>query len=166
MGGRQVSHIIRRREVPSAIPGQVSPCHDRGRALDPSHVKRFIQVAVATLIVAGVPVATVWWLRASAAIPSPALGVVAGMGLSLTLSWIGCRVWESRPGSEDLLFSELLIWGFVHRWRTQRRLASARELLGPISEAQPSCWSDSSRAWRGATATSTVIRAAWLVTRG
>jgi HD-GYP domain-containing protein (c-di-GMP phosphodiesterase class II) len=47
-------------------------------------------------------------------------------------------VWESRPGSDDLLFSELMIWGYVNRWRTQRRLASARRLLGPMSENRSS----------------------------
>jgi hypothetical protein len=58
------------------------------------------------------------------------------MALSLSASYVGCAVWEKRPGSEDLLFSELMIWGYLHRLRTQRRLASAMELLGPMSDAQ------------------------------
>jgi hypothetical protein len=94
------------------------------------------QVALATLLVAGVPVAIVWSLRASGTVSSAIVGMVLGMALSLGASWIGCLVWEHRPGSQDLLFSELMVWGFVHRWHTQRRLASARDLLGGMSEAQ------------------------------
>jgi HD-GYP domain-containing protein (c-di-GMP phosphodiesterase class II) len=101
-------------------------------------LRQFGQVCVATLLVAGLPVAAVWWLRASGAVSSAAVGIGLGMCLSLAVSHIACLVWESRPGSEDLLFSELMIWGYLHRWRTQRRLASARELLGPISDAKPS----------------------------
>jgi hypothetical protein len=58
------------------------------------------------------------------------------MALSLSASFLGRLVWETRPGSEDLLFSELMIWGFLNRRRTQRRLASALELLGPMSDPQ------------------------------
>ena len=47
----------------------------------------------------------------------------------------GACVWEKRTGSEDLLFSELMIWGYLHRWRTQRRLASALDMLGPMSQS-------------------------------
>jgi HD-GYP domain-containing protein (c-di-GMP phosphodiesterase class II) len=109
----------------------------RSPHLGPSF-KQFAQVLVATLLVAGSPIAIVWWLRATGTVSSAALGVLLGMGLSLGASRIACLVWERRPGSEDLLFSELMIWGFLHRWRTQRRLASARDMLGPISETQRS----------------------------
>jgi hypothetical protein len=99
-------------------------------------VKQLAEVAVATLLVAGCPVAAVWWLRASGAVSSAVVGLVFGMALSLGASYVGCLVWEKRPGSEDLLFSELMIWGYLHRWRTQRRLASALDMLGTMSEAQ------------------------------
>ena len=51
-------------------------------------------------------------------------------------AFVRSPLWEKRPGSEDLLFSELMIWGFLHRWRTQRRLASALDVLGPMSQTQ------------------------------
>jgi HD-GYP domain-containing protein (c-di-GMP phosphodiesterase class II) len=100
--------------------------------------KHFAQVAVATLLVAGLPVAIVWWLRGSGTVSSAALGALIGMGLSLGLSRVACLVWESLPGSDDLLFSELMIWGYLHRWLMQRRLASARALLGPMGETSRS----------------------------
>jgi len=95
-------------------------------------VKQLAQVAIATLLVAGCPVGVVWWLRASGAVSSAVLGVLMGMLLSLCASFVGCLVWEKRTGSEDLLFSELMVWGFLHRWHTQRRLASALDMLGPL----------------------------------
>jgi HD-GYP domain-containing protein (c-di-GMP phosphodiesterase class II) len=113
------------------------PSKAGGRQLAPS-LRQLAQVSLATLLVAGLPVAAVWWMRASGMVSSPAVGVGLGMGLSIAVSRVACLVWESHTGTEDLLFSELMIWGYLHRWRMQRRLASARELLGPISETHPS----------------------------
>ncbi len=105
----------------------------RSQRLAPS-VKQFAQVIVATLLVAACPIAIVWWLRASGTISSAVLCVLLGMGLSLSVSQLGRALWEKRPSSEDLLFSELMIWGYLHRLRTQHRLASALATLGPTSE--------------------------------
>jgi hypothetical protein len=74
-------------------------------------LKQLAQVGVATLAVAGCPVAIVWWLRASGTVSSAVFGVILGMALSLSASYLSCLVWETRSGSEDLLFSELMIWG-------------------------------------------------------
>jgi hypothetical protein len=95
------------------------------------------QVLTATALVAGGPIAVVWWLRASGTVSSALLCLPLGMVLSLGASQVGCVLWEKRPGSEDLLFSELMIWGYVHRLRTQRRLACALDMLGASEQAQP-----------------------------
>ena len=95
------------------------------------------QVATATLLVAGCPVGVVWWLRASGTVSSPVVAVILGMALSLCASIAGCVVWEKRTGSEDLLFSELMIWGFLRRLRNQRRLASALDMVAPLGSAEP-----------------------------
>jgi hypothetical protein len=142
-------HIVRPRQVSSTAVGRGAGSQYRGPAEDLSakvepvrsaartqhlalSVKQLAEVAVATLLVAGCPVAAVWWLRASGAVSSAVVGLVFGMALSLGASYVGCLVWEKRPGSEDLLFSELMIWGYLHRWRTQRRLASALDMLGTM----------------------------------
>jgi HD domain len=57
------------------------------------------------------------------------------MALSLCLSFVGRTIWESRPGAGDLLFSELMLWGFLHRWYTVRRLESALDMLAPMAGA-------------------------------
>jgi HD-GYP domain-containing protein (c-di-GMP phosphodiesterase class II) len=95
-----------------------------------------LPVATATFAVAVCPVAIVWLLRVWGMLGSPVVGMVLGMALSLGASWVGCALWERRSDSEDALFSELLIWGFLHRRRNERLLASARELLGSMSQAQ------------------------------
>jgi HD domain len=151
--GHDMPPVVRPRQVPSVVAGRRARSQCRRPADDPSSaakagwvllrshrlapsVKQFAQVAVATLLVAGAPIAVVFWLRASGTISSAVLSVLLGMGLSLCVSQVGCVLWEKLPGSEDLLFSELMIWGYLHRLRSQHRLASALDTLGPMGETQ------------------------------
>jgi HD-GYP domain-containing protein (c-di-GMP phosphodiesterase class II) len=148
-----MANIVRPRRVSSTVGERGSRPQSRaaaraphstaenGRSLARSHdlapsVKELAKVAVATLLVAACPITIVWWLRASGTVSTALFGLVLGMAMSLCASYIGCRVWEKRAVSDDLLFSELMIWGFLHRWRSQRRLASALDMLGPMSAAQ------------------------------
>ncbi len=94
------------------------------------------QVLTATCLVALCPIAVVWWLRTSGMLTSYLPGMLIGVGLSLAAAHLGRALWETRPGSKNLLFSELMIWGYVHRWYSRRRLASARAVLGRASHAQ------------------------------
>ena len=103
-------------------------------ALGAPSVKQWAQVMAATVLVVGGPVAVVWWLRASGMVTSPVLGVVLGMAASLSISQIGRALWARRPDSEDLLFSELMLWGFLRRRHSERRLVSATDMLGPIRD--------------------------------
>jgi hypothetical protein len=96
--------------------------------------RQYAAVALATTIVAGCPVGVVWWLRVSGTVTSAPFAVALGMGFSLWLSCFCRLIWETRPGSEDLLFSELMIWGYLHRRRSERRLANVAGLLAPIGE--------------------------------
>ncbi len=97
------------------------------------YAKQLTQVTLATLLVAGTPVAAVWWLRGSGTIDSAAITVALGVVISLLTSWAGRIVWERHQGSEDLLFNELMVWGYLHRLRTQRRLGSAAELAAQLA---------------------------------
>lgn len=97
-------------------------------------LEQWSQVVLATLLVAGSPIMIVWWLRASGTLASAPLCMVLALALSLGISQCGRLLWEKRPGSEDLLFSELMLWGYLHRLVSQRRLASALATLGPMSD--------------------------------
>jgi HD domain len=87
------------------------------------------QVAVATTVVAVLPVAVAWWLRASGRVSSPWVCVGVAMALSLAASVLGSAYWKRRR-PRDLFFSELLLWGWLRRLRAERQLSNAVELLG------------------------------------
>ena len=55
--------------------------------------------------------------------------VAIGLGISLIINFIGRAVWEATPGGDDLLFSDLMLWGWLKRVHTERKLNGARALL-------------------------------------
>ena len=92
---------------------------------------RLLPVAVAaTLLVAVAPLAVVWGVRVTGLVSSTAAATACGVVLSLVGSCLGGLWWERRRGSRDVLFGELMIWGWVRRYLIERRLTSAVELLG------------------------------------
>jgi putative nucleotidyltransferase with HDIG domain len=50
---------------------------------------------------------------------------------------VGSVWWARRPGSRDIVFADLMLWGWLRRVRTERRLASARGLLGRSAYLDP-----------------------------
>ena len=93
--------------TPSTNAGEAN--HRPGRALR-SYLP---QVVVATLLVAVLPVVFVWCLRLAGIVTSPWIALVLAVGLSSAMSSAGCAVWKRSKGSGDLLFGELLIWGWL-----------------------------------------------------
>jgi response regulator RpfG family c-di-GMP phosphodiesterase len=87
-------------------------------------------VALATLAVAVLPVLLVSALQALGVLRSPlaALGIAAALSVAISLA--GSALWSRRPESRDLVFADLMLWGWIRRLRTERRLADARRLLG------------------------------------
>ncbi len=71
-----------------------------------------------------------WWLRASDAVTSSWVAAGVGAAASFGASYVGGAFWKTRVHSEDILFGELMLWGWVQRWRIERRLAAASDLLG------------------------------------
>jgi putative nucleotidyltransferase with HDIG domain len=58
------------------------------------------------------------------------LSVVLAMGTSVTLAVLGSALWKRHPGSQDMVFGDLMVWGWLRRMRAERRLAEAHALLG------------------------------------
>lgn len=84
---------------------------------------------LATTFVMIFPGLAIW---AIAPAGDPALLIVSvplAMGLSVGAASIGSAIWIRRPGSRDLVFADLLLWGYVRRLRAERRLADARRML-------------------------------------
>jgi len=87
------------------------------------------QAIAATALVVFCPALTVWALRA-AVVESTPLAVLIGVTLSLGGSWLGGRYWMNSGHSGDVLFSDLMIWGWLRRWRAERNVTAALEVLG------------------------------------
>jgi len=87
-------------------------------------------VLVATFLVVVAPLLLVFWLRRSGTVSSVWTGAVIGVVASFLASYAGGALWKTRPHSRDILFSELMLWGWVQRWRSERRLSAAADLLG------------------------------------
>ncbi|HYI37265.1 MAG TPA: HD domain-containing phosphohydrolase [Thermoleophilaceae bacterium] len=92
-------------------------------------------VVFATSVVVLAPTLFVLWLRESGTVDSMWLALAIGVVMSLTASQVGAAIWKSRADSE-LLFNELMLWGWVQRFRSERRLAAASDLLG-LSAGRP-----------------------------
>jgi hypothetical protein len=69
-------------------------------------------------------------LRVNGVVSSPWLSMVLAGALSLAASFAGAWYWRRRPDGGPLLFSDLLIWGWLRRWRQERKLADAIRALG------------------------------------
>jgi hypothetical protein len=87
-------------------------------------------VFVATFLVVGVPMLLVFYLRTSGVVTSAWAGTTIGVAVSLLASYTGGAFWKTRTDSRDILFSDLMLWGWVQRWRSERRLTAAADLLG------------------------------------
>ena len=95
------------------------------------NLKRYLlHVAVATAVVTLLPVALVSELSSLGLVRSALLSVPLAVFVSLGASSLGSAWWKKRPNSHDLVFSDLMIWGWLRRLRTERRLSRAVELLG------------------------------------
>ncbi len=92
-------------------------------------------VFAVTFAVVLAPMLVVLWLRESGAVSSMWVALAIGVVMSLAASQLGAVLWKSKANSE-LLFNELMLWGWVQRWRSERRLAAATSLLG-LSAGRP-----------------------------
>src|SRR5688572_33338283 len=93
---------------------------------------------LATFAVTVLPVLVVSAIQLTGAIRSTLSSVAVAAALSLGASVVGSAVWTRRRGSRDIVFADLMIWGWIRRLRTERRLADARELLGDRAKLSPS----------------------------
>jgi putative nucleotidyltransferase with HDIG domain len=115
----------------------VQPARDEIIALGPVSLRPYLwRVIDATCLVAVYPIVIVSWLRIAGVVRSTLFGMLLAIGLSLGASHLGRASWERRADTGDLLYDELMVWGFIRRWRNERRLASALKLLGSMHQAQ------------------------------
>ena len=85
---------------------------------------------VATGFVVVLPAVLVSLLVPAGSIPMLVLSLVIGIALSLLAASAGGAIWKRLPGSSDLVFADLMLWGWLRRSVAERRLAHAETLLG------------------------------------
>ena len=85
---------------------------------------------VATAFVIALPAVGVWLLLPSGSPILSILSVLLAMGLSVAAASAASALWMRRPGSRDVVFADLMLWGWLRRLRAERRLTEAREVLG------------------------------------
>ncbi len=91
---------------------------------------RYLPLVIAvTALVVVVPAVAVWLLREQGVISSWWVCVLLAVALSLTIAFLGSVCWRRGRRSGDLMFSELLLWGWLRRVRADRKLANAGKLL-------------------------------------
>ncbi|MBV9803456.1 MAG: HD-GYP domain-containing protein [Solirubrobacterales bacterium] len=92
-------------------------------------------MVIATTVVAILPLAVSLALRASGAV-SGWVSVGLAVVTSLAASTAGNAFWRKRGG--EVLFGELLLWGWIRSWRQERELANATRLLHLVGPAAAS----------------------------
>jgi putative nucleotidyltransferase with HDIG domain len=85
---------------------------------------------VATFAVILLPALAVSFLETSGRPWLLLASMLLAMALSVIVATAGAALWSRRPHSEDFVFADLMLWGWLRRVRAERRLAEARRLLG------------------------------------
>lgn len=87
------------------------------------------------------PILVVWELRSSGAVTSLWVLLLIAIVISQAVSWLLRAYWTHSMHRTDLLFSELLIWGWLWHLRRERQLASAARMLRKLERDQgPRTW--------------------------
>lgn len=86
-------------------------------------LKRYIPyVAATTALLVAIPVALAYRFS-GAPYDFPLLATTAiCTAMSIVLGRLGALLWQMHPGSRDVVFDDLLLWGFVRRLRNERRV--------------------------------------------
>lgn len=71
--------------------------------------------------------------------PDPDPWVTSGVSVlvAIVVSVVGAAIWMRRPGSAEISFGELMIWGWLRRRRAEEKVSESARLLG-LDQAKPS----------------------------
>ena len=92
-----------------------------------SRTERWLPHAlIATAFVVVLPAFAVWAIVPRGEAALLLLSVPLGMLLSVLAGSVGGELWKRVPGSRDIVFADLMLWGWLRRLRAQRRSAGPR----------------------------------------
>ncbi len=86
-------------------------------------------VLAATAAVTVLPALLATWLLPARHAPALILSTVVAMALAAVITRLGAAAWSRKPGAQDLLFADLMLWSWLRRRWTERRLATAQRQI-------------------------------------
>ena len=103
----------------------------------PGGLQRYLPLSlIVTLAITLLPLFAVAQLGPARSPLAVALHVLAAVALSIVVAWVLAALWSRHERSTDLVFGDLLLWGWARRALTERRLdGTSRRLLAPGSSA-------------------------------
>ncbi len=120
------------KELDSAVEVATAPASVVSDYIAPRPGRHLPQMLLATTFVAVFPLVASLALRATGVI-SGWVSVGVAVVMSLATSTAGSAYWRKRGGHGEVLFSELLLWGWLRSWRQERELANATRLLDLVN---------------------------------
>ncbi|MBK8293618.1 MAG: HD-GYP domain-containing protein [Solirubrobacterales bacterium] len=88
-----------------------------------------------TAAVVLLPVLVALGLRLGDVVTSPFLLILVPIALSVGISQGLSVFWKRRRASNDVLFEDLMIWGWFRRWRFERLLDRSETFVGPNADS-------------------------------
>jgi HD-GYP domain-containing protein (c-di-GMP phosphodiesterase class II) len=103
----------------------------------PGGLQRYLPLSlVVTFAVTLLPLVAVAQLGPARSAMAVALHVLAAVALSIAVAWVLAALWSRHERSADLVFGDLLLWGWARRALAERRLdRTSRRLVAPGSSA-------------------------------
>jgi putative nucleotidyltransferase with HDIG domain len=96
----------------------------------PSSERWLPHAVIATTFVVVLPAVLVSLLVPVDGLALMLLSLVLSVAVSLAAASLGGAIWSRLPGSQDRVFADLMLWGWLRRSIAERRLAQAEKLLG------------------------------------
>jgi hypothetical protein len=87
-------------------------------------------VLAATLAVVVAPLVGVVSLERAGIVRTPLVAMAGGVALSFLFSRAGSWIWKRHRGSADVVFGELMLWGWVRRLAAEKKMRSVLRELG------------------------------------
>ncbi|HEV7493682.1 HD domain-containing phosphohydrolase [Baekduia sp.] len=92
-------------------------------------VREVPMVLAATAAVTVLPALLATWMLPARHAPALILSTVVAMALAAVITRLGAAAWSRKPGAQDLLFADLMLWSWLRRRWTERRLATAQRQI-------------------------------------
>jgi HD domain len=94
-------------------------------------------VVLTTSLVIVLPALLVGMIVPSGGLPLAAVSAASAIVVSVALACAAAAVWKRRGQSRDVVFADLMLWGWLRRCWTERRLSQARDLYDTARKVGP-----------------------------